>query len=142
MPSELAVISALAGLVLLLVAVILGQLERRSLEQTIANLRSEIDYRRKTYQTETGYRADLGRYDYQSFDGGKTWYEIDVEARSEGRVVIKGLVDQAHIDELRARNKALSRLADHVTQHGPLDLSSAHDMGLLTNAGVTVQKHS
>ena len=98
--------------------------------------RKVIQWYRTTYLQKQGWSKGFGNYDLRSLDGGKTWWEV--ERGPNGEVNIKG---PANPDLLRHLD-GWDALVAHVERHGPLDLSSAQDLSLLTGAGFEVKRGS
>lgn len=97
-----------------------------------------LDHYRQTYLWKCGASTLNGEthyYRFVSLDGGKSWNAVDRDVKD--RVVILGPADKVN-PELFQHVMAMDALMDHVTKHGPIDLSRPGERGLLEDAGFTI----
>lgn len=125
-------------LVALVLGVVFGVWCQRGAD---ASAMEDLARYRATYLYRSGFTTLGGKtvtYDFQSFDGGETWWEIE---RREGRaVIILGPANEEVLEELRA----MDELVDRLEAHGPLNLQNPADVELAKRAGfevVPIQQH-
>ncbi len=104
-------------------------------------LQRDVNYYRSTYlrmqgctSLWSGSNGKMITYDIRSFDGGKKWYAVEIV---NDTIEIKGKVDVVYpglMDSL----KAWDAIVDRAIRYGPLHLSNASDVQVLTNAGVQI----
>lgn len=100
--------------------------------------RRNLEGFRSTFKVKTGAIMGLGSYSLLSVDGGKTWYDT--------RVTSDGYVLNGRVEEIRPglleKIQAFDALTDHVTKHGPINLSgpgTTEGMELLQDAGFSIE---
>jgi hypothetical protein len=99
----------------------------------------ELDYYKKKYLWKQGGTQEYSSYNLRSFDGGLTWYAVDVDSKTKA-LTIKGQAEEV-FPGLMAHLDGWDRLFDYVSKKGPITFSgnrAADDLKVLENAGFEV----